>query len=404
MTTASPKSTANSMKLTGKNILIGISGGIAVYKVCQVVRLFKKLGANVDVIMTKNATQFVAPLTFETLSNRPVVHDMFKRKTEWEVEHVSLAKKADLFLVCPATANIVGKYANGIADDMLSTTLMATTAPVVIAPAMNTNMYKSASFNKNLDTLVARGVHVVKAESGFLACGDTGDGRMAEPETIVDYCVKLLCPIQDLEGKRVLVTCGATLEKLDDARYITNFSSGKMGSAVVTAALNRGASVTVLLARHTAEIDARAKVVNVETTQQMYDNAVALASEHDVFILAGAPCDYRPEVFAESKIKSDELTVKFVKNPDIAAKLGEVKGDKFLCIFSAETDNGVANAQSKLQKKHADLAVLNDVKHNEVFGSDTNVVSLVTANGVVDYPEMSKLDVANLILDRVVNK
>ena len=392
------------LKLQGKNVVIGISGGIAVYKVCQVVRGFKKLGANVDVIMTKNATQFVAPLTFETLSNRPVVHDMFKRKGAWEVEHISLAKKADLFLVCPATANIIGKYANGIADDMLSTTLMATTAPVVICPAMNTNMYKSVSFNKNLDTLVGRGVHVVKAESGFLACGDTGDGRMAEPESIVDYCVKLLCPVEDLVGKRVLVTCGATIEKLDDARYITNFSSGKMGSAIVSAALNRGADVTVLLARHTAEIDARAKIVNVETTQEMYDNAVSLAGEHDVFVLAGAPCDYRPEVFSESKIKSDELTVKFVKNPDIAQKLGQLKGDKFLCVFAAETDNGVANAKAKLVRKGADLAVLNDVKRNDVFGSDTNVVTLITADSIVDYPEMSKYEVANLILDKAIGK
>ena len=391
-------------KLQGKNIVIGITGGIAVYKVCQVVRGFKKLGANVDVIMTKNATEFVAPLTFETLSNRPVICDMFNRKQEWEVEHISLAKKADLFLVCPATANIVGKYANGIADDMLSTTLMATTAPVVICPAMNTNMYKSASFNKNLDTLVSRGVHVVKAESGFLACGDTGDGRMAEPDVIVDFCIKLLVPIQDLEGKRVLVTCGATIEKLDDARYITNFSSGKMGAAIISAALNRGAEVTVLLARHTAAIDARAKIVNVETTEQMYNSAVELASEHDIFILAGAPCDYRPEVFSESKIKSEELTVKFVKNPDIAEKLGSIKGDRFLCVFSAETDDGVNNARKKLKKKHADLAVLNDVKHNDVFGSDTNVVSLVTADSVEDFPEMSKLDVANLILDRTLKQ
>ncbi|MCH5159263.1 MAG: bifunctional phosphopantothenoylcysteine decarboxylase/phosphopantothenate--cysteine ligase CoaBC [Clostridiales bacterium] len=392
------------LKLQGKNIVIGITGGIAVYKVCQVVRGFKKLGANVDVIMTKNSTQFVAPLTFETLSGRPVVHDMFKRKTEWEVEHISLAKKADIFLVCPATANIVGKYANGIADDMLSTTLMATTAPVVICPAMNTNMYKSVSFNKNLDTLVSRGVHVVKAESGFLACGDTGDGRMADPDIIVDCCVKLLCPVEDLQGKRVLVTCGATIEKLDDARYITNFSSGKMGAAIVSAALNRGADVTVLLARHTAEIDARAKIVNVETTEQMYNRAVELASEHDIYVLAGAPCDYRPEKFYESKIKSEELTVRFIKNPDIAEKIGSIKGDKFLCIFSAETDDGVNNARKKLLKKHADLAVLNDVKHNDVFGSDTNVVSLVTADSVADYPEMSKLDVADLILDRAINK
>lgn len=392
------------LKLQGKNIVIGVTGGIAVYKVCQVVRGFKKLGANVDVIMTKNATQFVTPLTFETLSCRPVVSDMFDRNGQWEVEHISLAKKADLFVVCPATANIVGKYANGIADDMLSTTLMATKAPVVICPAMNTNMYKSVSFNKNLDTLISRGVHVVRAESGFLACGDNGDGRMAEPETIVDCCVQLLCPVSDLQGKHVLVTCGATIEKLDDARYITNFSSGKMGSAIVDAALQRGADVTVVLGRHTAPIDSRATIVNVETTQQMYDEVVSRVDDHDLFVMAGAPCDYKPERFSDSKIKSDELSVRFVKNPDIAEMVGQLKGNKFLCVFSAETDNGLANARAKLLKKHADLAVLNDVKHNNVFGSDTNVVTLVTESGEQSYPEMSKLDVANIILDRAVLK
>lgn len=390
------------MILQGKNIVIGVTGGIAVYKVCQVVRNFKKLGANVDVVMTQNATQFVTPLTFETLSNRPVVTDMFHRTAHFEVEHVALAKKADLLVVCPATANAIGKFANGIADDMLSTTFMATTAPVVVCPAMNTNMYHSDAFQANLATLVKRGVLVVKPGSGFLACGDNGDGRMAEPEEITDFCVNVLCPKQDLFGKRVLVTCGATAEKLDDARCITNFSSGKMGSAIVSAALNRGASVTVVLGNHTAKIDDRASVVNVNTTQQMYDEVLSRVEGHDVFVMAGAPCDYRPESVSESKIKSDELTVKFVKNPDIAQAVGEIKGNKFLCVFAAETDDCVANAQAKLNKKHADLAVLNDVKHNAVFGSDTNKVTFVTATDVVDYPEMSKLDVANLILDAAI--
>ena len=374
------------------------------YKVCQVVRCFKKLGANVDVIMTKNATEFVTPLTFETLSNRPVVTDMFKRGGHWDVEHISLAKKADLFVVCPATANIVGKLANGIADDMLSTTLMATTAPVVICPAMNTNMYRSKAFNKNLETLVSRGVHVVKAGSGFLACGDNGDGRMAEPETIVDFCVELLCPVSDLTGKRVLITCGATIEKLDDARFITNFSSGKMGAALADAALARGADVTVILGKHTADVDPRATVVDVTTTEQMYDETVKRVAEHDIIVMSGAPCDYRPESVSDTKIKSDNLTIKFIKNPDIAQKVGEIKGERFLCVFSAETDNGVENARLKLTKKHADLAVMNDIKHNDVFGSDTNVVTLVTADAEVSYPEMSKLEVANIILDRAIGK
>ncbi len=391
-------------RLQGKNIVIGVSGGIAVYKVCQVVRLFKRLGANVDVIMTKNATEFVTPLTFETLSNRPVVTDMFRRGGHWEVEHVSLAKKAHLFVVCPATANIIGKLANGIADDMLSTTLMATKAPIVVCPAMNVNMYHSKSFNANLQTLRNRGVYVVNAESGFLACGDVGDGRMAEPQTIVDNCVELLCPNSDLLGKRVLVSCGATIEKLDDVRYLTNFSSGKMGSAVVDAALNRGAEVTVLLGKHTVDIDDRAVVVNVATTQDMLQEALARVEDHDIFILAGAPCDYRPEHVSESKIKGDTLNLKLVKNPDIAEHIGERKGNKFLCIFAAETDNGISNAKEKLIKKHADIAVLNDVKHNDVFGNDTDVVTFVTADGTTDYPEMSKSDVANLILDRAIGK
>jgi len=390
--------------LKGKNIVIGVSGGIAVYKVCQAVRGFKKLGANVDVIMTKNAAEFVTPLTFETLSCNPVVSDMFERVGHWEVEHISLAKKADLFVVCPATANVIGKFANGIADDMLSTTFMATIAPKVVCPAMNCNMYNSAVFQHNLNVLKERGVHVVNAESGFLACGDNGDGRMAEPQTIVDFCVKLLCPVNDLSGKRVLVTCGATIEKLDDARFITNFSSGKMGSAVVSAALSRGAEVTVILGRHTAEIDKRAQIIDVTTTQQMYDETVKRVDESDIIIMAGAPCDYRPEKFSESKIKEENLTVSFVKNPDIAQSVGKIKGDKFLCVFSAETDDCIQNAKRKLIKKNADLCVLNDVKHNDVFGSDTNVVTLITNDTCEEYPKQSKLDVANVILDKAIGK
>ena len=383
---------------------MGITGGIAVYKVCQVVRGLKKNGANVDVIMTEHATQFVTPLTFETLSNRPVVTDMFAEKTHWDVEHVSLAKKADLFLICPATANIIGKMANGIADDMLSTTVMATKAPVVVCPAMNTNMYNSAAFCANLEVLKARGVHVVNAGYGFLACGDSGDGRMAEPEEILAYCENLLLPKQDLLGKKVLVTCGATIEKLDDVRYITNFSSGKMGAALVFEALSRGADVTVVAARHTAEISKSATVINVTTTEEMYTEVLKLAPEQDIFVMAAAPCDYKPKVFAESKLKGNNLTVEFVKNPDIAQAVGKIKAGKFLCVFSAETEGDVTLAREKLRSKNADLAVLNDVKHNDVFGSDTTVVTFVTENSATTLPKMTKNAVANLILDRALGK
>lgn len=387
--------------LTGKNIVLGVSGGIAAYKSCSLVREFVKRGANVDVVMTANATQFVTPLTMETLSNNPVSVDMFATHDHRDVEHVSLAKKADLFVVAPATANVVGKYANGIADDMLTTTLMATTAPVVICPAMNVNMYNSAAYRANVATLKKRGVYFVDAESGFLACGDVGQGRLAEPKEILVSCERILYQNKQLAGKRVLVTCGATYEKLDDARMITNFSSGKMGAAVVKEALNRGAEVTVVLARHEAEIDGRATIVNVGTTREMLNEVMSRVDQTDVFVFAGAPCDYRPETVSDSKIKAENLTVKFVKNPDIAATVGKVKGDKFVCVFSAETDHCLENARKKLVKKNADLCVLNDVKNNNVFGSETNTVTLLTADGETSYPEMSKADVAKLILDRV---
>lgn len=387
--------------LTGKNIVLGVSGGIAAYKSCTLVREFVKRGANVDVVMTANATQFVTPLTMETLSNNPVSVDMFATHDHRDVEHVSLAKKADLFVVAPATANVVGKYANGIADDMLTTTLMATTAPVVICPAMNVNMYNSAAYRANVATLKKRGVYFVDAESGFLACGDVGQGRLAEPKEIVVSCERILYQNKQLAGKRVLVTCGATYEKLDDARMITNFSSGKMGAAVVKEALNRGAEVTVVLARHEAEIDGRATIVNVGITREMLNEVMSRVDQTDVFVFAGAPCDYRPETVSDSKIKAENLTVKFVKNPDIAATVGKVKGDKFVCVFSAETDHCLENARKKLIKKNADLCVLNDVKNNNVFGSETNTVTLLTADGETSYPEMSKADVAKLILDRV---
>lgn len=387
--------------LTGKNIVLGVSGGIAAYKSCTLVREFVKRGANVDVVMTANATQFVTPLTMETLSNNPVSVDMFATHDHRDVEHVSLAKKADLFVVAPATANVVGKYANGIADDMLTTTLMATTAPVVICPAMNVNMYNSAAYRANVATLKKRGVYFVDAESGFLACGDVGQGRLAEPKEIVVSCERILYQNKQLAGKRVLVTCGATYEKLDDARMITNFSSGTMGAAVVKEALNRGAEVTVVLARHEAEIDGRATIVNVGTTREMLNEVMSRVDQTDVFVFAGAPCDYRPETVSDSKIKAENLTVKFVKNPDIAATVGKVKGDKFVCVFSAETDHCLENARKKLVKKNANLCVLNDVKNNNVFGSETNTVTLLTADGETSYPEMSKADVAKLILDKV---
>lgn len=391
--------------LSGKNIVLGVCGGIAAYKACEVLRGFQRLGANVDVVMTRHATEFVTPLTFETLSKNPVAVDMFATRQHMDVEHVSLAKKADLFVVCPATANVVGKYANGIADDMLTTTLMATRAKVVICPAMNTGMYDSTAYQSNVATLKQRGVLFVDSDSGFLACGDVGKGRLAETSSIVEFCTDVLTRPQDLSGKRVLVTCGATYEKLDDARCITNFSSGRMGAAVAEQALERGAQVTVVLGKHEVPVDGRATIVEVKTTQQMYEQVMARVADTDIFVFAGAPCDYRPEHVADSKIKSDALTVKFVKNPDIAASVGAVKGDKFVCVFSAETDHIADNARKKLAKKNADLCVANDVSGGKVFGSDNNTVTLFTPDGnSVACPTMTKTEVANLILDKAVQR
>jgi phosphopantothenoylcysteine decarboxylase/phosphopantothenate--cysteine ligase len=388
-----------------KNVVIGISGGIAVYKVCTLVRLLKKANINVDVIMTKNATEFVSPLTFETLSARPVVTDMFNRQLSWEVEHISLAKKADAFVICPATANVVGKIASGIADDMLTTTAMACKAPLLIAPAMNTNMYESVAFQRNLATLVSRGAVVVEPDCGFLACGDVGKGRMAEPEQIFDAVYSILYPKRDLAGKKVLITVGATAEKLDDVRFISNFSSGKMGAALAENALERGADVTIVLAKHSVAMPNTATIVDVTTTQEMYDAVTNRAIDFDIYIMAAAPCDFRPKTVANSKIKADNLTLELVKTPDIAEAVGKNKGNKKLVIFSAETDNEIANATEKLHKKNADFVVVNNIKNNDVFGSDTNVVTIIDNSGdgnAVSYAKMSKTALAEKIIDKVV--
>ena len=385
-----------------KNVVLGVSGGIAVYKVCSLVRLLKKAGCNVDVIMTENATKFVAPLTFETLSQNPVATDTFYQENPAEVAHIALAKKADLFVVCPATANVIGKYANGIADDMLSTTLLATKSTVVFCPAMNTNMYNSDAVQHNLEVLKLRGVHVLEADSGVLACGDEGKGRLPDAEVIFDYLNQFLNPTGDLTGKNLLVTCGATLEKLDDVRFITNFSSGKMGCAIARQAQKRGANVTMVLARHTATVPEGISVVNVETTQQMHDAVMQQFDGNHAFVMAAAPCDYRPQNFSDSKIKSESLEIKFVKNVDIAKAVGAKKGNKVLVAFSAETDNEIANATKKLASKNADFIVCNNVKANTVFASDTNVVTIIDKNGATSYEQMSKDDVANVILDKLV--
>lgn len=385
-----------------KNVVIGITGGIAVYKVASLVRLFKKAGINVDIIMTDSATKFVTPLTFETLSNNAVVTDMFANKKHYQVEHISLAQKADLFVVAPATANIIGKYANGIADDMLSTTLMATTAPVVICTAMNTNMYQSPACCANRQLLADRGVHFVDSDSGYLACGDVGKGRMAEPQHIFDYCMSLLYPNRDLVGKKVLVTVGATEEHIDAVRVMSNHSSGIMGSCIINECLQRGAQVVAIAGKHTAQLSQDATVIDVDTTQAMLDATLDNIDGVDIAIMTAAPCDYRPSVVATSKLKGDNITIDFVKNVDIASAVGHLDAKPILVIFSAETDNGVANAKSKLVSKNADFVVLNMIGSDNVFGSLDNTITVIDKHEVVNYDKMSKKQCATTIVDKVV--
>ena len=391
------------MNLKGKCVMVGVTGGIAVYKVCELVSSLRKQGAEVCVAMTENATKFVSPLTFETLSANRVVVDMFDPTREWEVEHISLAKKADVCVIAPCTADFAGKLAAGIADDFLSTTVMACKCPVLIAPAMNTNMLESAAYRDNEKLLRSRGYLFVDPGSGMLACGDKGSGRLAEPKEIEERVIELLFPKKDYDGKTVLVTAGGTAEPIDPVRFICNRSSGKMGFAIALAAADRGAQVIFVRGRTDAGIDdARFETIDVSTTREMYDAVLANVSRSDVIIKAAAPCDYRPRAAAKQKIKSDAFLLELEKTEDIAAAAGKIKGGRKLVVFAAETENLEANASAKLLKKNADLVVANDVTAEGAgFGTDTNIVTLIDRRGAEKLPIMPKRQLADVILDRI---
>ena len=393
--------------LTGKHVVLGVTGGIAAYKACEVVSRLRKLGAEVDVIMTENATKLVQPLTFETLSCRPVCVDTFSRTESWDVKHISLAQKADVMAVAPATANLMAKLACGIADDMLTTTLLATKAPVLLAPAMNTGMWTAAATQQNRQILQNRGVRFVGPVSGFLACGDTGAGRMSEPVEIVEAICVFLYPQRDLEGLRVLVTAGPTVERIDPVRYITNDSSGKMGYAIAQAAQERGAEVTLVSGPVHLPVPPGVECISVTSTQDLYDAMMFHCDCQDVIIQAAAPADYRMEAIAEQKLKKqdgEKLTLTLMENPDVARAVGQRKHPgQTLVGFAAETRQVRQNAQKKLQSKHLDLIVANDVTAPGAgFGVDTNIVTLITANEEVSLPQMSKREVAEKILDQVM--
>lgn len=390
------------MNLSGKNAVVCVTGGIAAYKTCHVVSSLRKAGARVFVVMTKNATEFVTPLTFETLSGNRVVVDTFDRDFEWEVEHVSLAKKADIFIVAPMTADFAAKLARGIADDFASTTALAMKCPMLLAPAMNVNMITAEAYEENEKILRDRGAYFVESGSGFLACGDVGRGRMAEPEQIVKAAFDILVPKPDYDGKTVLVTAGGTSEPIDPVRFITNRSSGKMGVAIASKALDRGAKVILVAGNITVPVPDGIERIDVTTTQEMYDAVLGNLDRADIVVKAAAPADYAVEKISDKKIKSDELTLRLKKNPDIAAAVGKIKGDKKLVIFSAETDDCEANARGKLQKKNADMVVLNDVtKKGAGFNTDTNIVTVITRETKKDFGLLEKTALADLLLDEI---
>ena len=388
-------------------VVLGVTGGIAVYKACELLRLLQKRGIDVFVVMTQNACRFVAPLTFETLSGHPVAVDTFDRPQTWEVEHIALAKRADLFLIAPATANIMGKMACGIADDMLSTTVMATRAPVLVAPAMNTGMWENAAVQQNVKTLRARGVEIVAPVSGHLACGDSGAGKLEDVEVIAERACELLFAKKDMEGLRVMVTAGPSREALDPVRYISNRSSGKMGYAIAQAAQKRGAVVTLLSGPVAIEAPQGVKLVPFTTTQELLDRASELAREQDLLIQAAAPADYRAKEVAPQKIKKrggEPMTFTLVENPDVAATLGKAKRSGQVFVgFAAETNDVLAHARDKLARKNLDMIVANDVtRPGAGFDVDTNIVTLITKDGQEALPMMSKAEVAQRILDRAL--
>ena len=392
--------------LKEKTVVIGVSGGIAVYKVCDVVSRLKKLGVNVHVIMTKSATEFVAPLTFQSLSQNYVVCDMFEEPKTWDVEHISLAKKADVFLVAPATANIIGKIACGISDDMLSTTVMATKGKVLIAPAMNTNMYENPIVQRNIDTLKALNYEFIDPESGRLACGDTGKGKLASPESIVQAVVSALTKEQDLKGKRIIITAGPTVEAIDPIRYLTNRSTGKMGYAIAKEAISRGAEVTLVSGPTKLEPPTNLKkLIKIESANDMYEAVMNNLNENDVVIKTAAVADYKPKSYSDKKIKKsdDDLVIELNRNKDIAYDVGKVKDNKILVAFAAETNDLIENAKKKIKKKNLDFIVANDItKEGAGFGVDTNLVKIIDKKGIItDYPIMNKNEVANVILDKV---
>ena len=394
--------------LRGKTVVLGVTGSIAAYKIATLASMLVKKQASVHVIMTKNATNFINPITFETLTGHKCLVDTFDRNFEFQVEHVSLAKQADVVMIAPASANVIGKLAHGLADDMLTTTLLACKCPKIVSPAMNTAMFENPIVQDNLKILEKYGYEVIQPASGYLACGDTGAGKMPEAETLYQYIERTLADPKDLIGKKVLVTAGPTQENIDPVRYITNHSSGKMGYAVAKAAMLRGADVTLVSGQTALTPPMFVKYVQITTAEEMYQAVTSRSDEQDIIIKAAAVADYRPKTVYENKVKKKEgqMAIELERTRDILAYLGEHKKEnQFLCGFSMETENMIGNSRAKLQKKNLDMVAANNVKvEGAGFQGDTNVMTLITQDQEIALPLMSKEEAANKILDIIATR
>ncbi|MDD6797019.1 MAG: bifunctional phosphopantothenoylcysteine decarboxylase/phosphopantothenate--cysteine ligase CoaBC [Clostridia bacterium] len=393
--------------LTGKNVVLAVTGSIAAYKIANLASMLKKLNANITVLMTENATKFINPITFETLTGNKCLIDTFDRNFQYSVEHVSLAKMADVVMVAPASANVIGKIANGIADDMLTTTVMACTCRKIIAPAMNTQMYYNPIVQDNIDKLKRFGYEVITPDTGYLACGDVGAGKMPSESVLMQYILRECAYKKDLAGKHVLVTAGPTMEKIDPVRFISNHSSGKMGYAIARNCMLRGADVTLVTGKTNLEPPMFVNVINIVSAKDMYDAVVEHFDEQDIIIKAAAVADYRPVNPADEKLKKsdDEMFIKLERTDDILKTLGERKTKQFLCGFSMETQNMLENSKNKLISKNLDMIVANNIKvEGAGFGTDTNRVTIITSDEIKELDIMSKDEVAGKIIDIILEK
>lgn len=393
--------------LKGKTVLLGVTGSIAAYKTAYLASALNKLHAQVHVLMTQNATNFINPITFESLTGNKCLVDTFDRNFQFQVEHVALAKQADVVMIAPASANVIGKLAHGLADDMLTTTVMACRCHKIIAPAMNTNMYENPVLQDNLQILKQYGYEVIEPACGYLACGDTGAGKMPEPETLLPYIVREIAYPKDMSGKKVLITAGPTQEAVDPVRYITNHSSGKMGYALAKMAMLRGAEVTLVSGPTAIEPPPFVKVVPVISARDMFEAVTAVGGEQDIIIKAAAVADYRPRQVSSEKVKKSdkEMSIELERTDDILGYLGEHRRPgQFLCGFSMETQNMISNSRAKLQKKHLDMVAANNLKvAGAGFQGDTNVLTLITQDEEVSLPLMTKEDAALKILDKILS-